>query len=211
MKMYTFILIFLFSVINLIAQSYSLSLTYSHLISSTNYESASTFTFENDYEVLENTLSLGLAISVINAELSPTFIKYPPPTKPEESSLKYGFQFKFYPLFFLNGSTKVKPFLGFEIGKYGSDYIRTFYNMPSSCEETYRFEDFTNLYTNFNFAAVVLPDKSVSFLFGVKYQFNSPQITYDKPNCDETYLSTKYTEKVKLDIFLWNLGFKINF
>ncbi len=213
MKKYS--IIFLFSISNIFAQNFSVGFDYSGLINGKNYESASLYTLEGEYEFIPNTLSAGFSASLSDTRINKFFIKNPPPENAYENSLKLCIQAKHFLFLLKNDSFTFKPYIGIELG-YNLQGIRTYLNMPSSCTEDYFFGRNKSFYTNFNLGGIIFPEKPFSFVFGLKYQINNPTIKYEKPNCSDDGQNcieapTEYTKKVNLDMFLWNVGFRINF
>lgn len=197
------------------AQNFSVSLNYFGLITGKNYESASMYTFEGDYEFIENTLSAGFSASIIDSRINKTFIKNPSPDDPYETSFKLGIQAKYFPFLLKEESISLKPFVGIELGVYNTSHIQTYLNMPGSCEEMYWFESQNDFYTNFSIGSIIFPEQTLSIVLGLKYQINNPTIKYKKPNCSDSSVApdshSKYIETVNLNMFLWSVGVKINF
>ena len=213
MKKIFVISILLFLSKELFAQNFSSGFSYSGLISGKNYVSASFYTLEGDSPILNN-LSAGITITIIDARIYKSFIKSPPPENVYESSVKLGVQTKYFPFLFNSESFALKPYIGIELGIYNS-YFKTYLNMPSGCSEHYWFETQKSFYTDINMGGIIFSEQLLSFIFGLKYQINNPTVKYDQPICSEDGYGTigeiRHTEKVKLNVLLWNVGFRINF
>lgn len=209
----TIIIIILCLSSNIFAQKFSADLNYSGLIAGKNYESSSIYTLEGNYEIINNTLSLGISGSIIDARIKNTFITNPTPDNPIESALKLGVQCKYYPFVISFSNFKISTFAGIEIGKFLANDVKPFPNMPTSCEETYRFDLPNDFYSNFSLGMILFPKKVFSFRFGLQYQIQNSKIKYEKPICnfDKPTVYKKYEETVNLNMLLWNIVFEVNF
>lgn len=200
----------------LLSQDFSVGFNYSGLISGKNYESLSFYNLEAEYEFMKNILSAGLSATVSDSRINKSFIKNPPPDDPYESSLKVGVQTKYFPYIIRIDSLIIKPFIGIEMGIYNSIGIVTYLNMPSNCAEQYFFgRNKAGFFTNLNFGSIFYPEQPLSVIFGFKFQINNPTVKYDQPICSETEYGQigeiRRTEKVNLNVLVWNIGFRVNF
>lgn len=198
----------------LLSQDFFVGFNYSGLISGKNYESLSFYNLEAEYEFMKDILSASLCATVNDSRLNNKFISNPTPREPYETSYKLGVQTKYFPFLFKSGEFAVKPYLGIELGIYYS-YFKTYLNMASSCAELYSFETQKSFYSDINLGGIFYPEQPLSVIIGFKYQISNPFIKYSVPICsNEEYGSFGeiwHSEKVNLNVLVWNFGFRVNF
>ena len=210
-----FCILLIFST-QLLSQDFSVGFNYSGLISGKNYESLSFYNLEAEYEFMKDILSAGLSATSTDSRLNNKFIGNSTPREPYETSFKFGIIVKYYPYYYKNGDFTLKAFIGSEIGFYYTSNIKTELNYPSSCESLFSFDQFDKFYSNISLGSIFYPDQILSVIFGIKYQIDNFKTTYEKPNCnynEENWMLTysKFTEKVNLNVLVWNIGFRVNF
>lgn len=213
-----FVFIFLFLISNkLFSQDFSLGFNYSGLLTGNNYESVSFYNLEGEYEFIPNTLSAGLSATISDTRINKSFIKNSPHKDVYEGSFKLGVQAKYFPYLINIDSFVIKPFIGIELGVYNEFGMDLNLNMTINCEDEFFFGIKKGpFYTNLSLGGIIYPEQTLNIIFGLKYQFNYPSITYLQPICSteeySAYLGQiQHTEKINLNVLVWNLGFRFNF
>lgn len=208
------IIIFFLNTFLIYGQNFSFGFNYSGLLTGKNYESVSFYALEVEYAFIPNTLSAGFLASASDTRINKLFIKYSPPVNPYEGSLKMGVQAKYFPFLLKEDSFTFKPYIGIELG-ISLQGFQTYFNMPSNCFELYFFERNKSFFTNFILGGIIYPEQPLNVIFGLKYQISNPTIKYKQPICSEEGWGEDgeiwHSEKVNLNVLVWNVGVRFNF
>ncbi len=215
MKRISVIVLSILSSYSIFSQNYSVDLNYSGLLNAKNIKSVAVYAISGNYFFNEYNLSFGLDFKVIDGKVNFSAMKHPSLLLDvfDESVPSLGLNTKYY-LSVSSIQSYVKPFIGFGLGWYlNKKAFGYFGNMITSLEKSsYSFSNSIYPYVNFNIGSIIFPEEVLSFVFNFQYQIRRPKITYTKNYiANSTSIEEKYTETVNLNMFMWSMGFRVNF
>jgi len=212
-----FVLFLFFVSTNIFAQKYSVDFSYLGSLNSKYIKSISGYSINADYFYEKYDLSAGLVFTAFRGEIDFKVLKHPSLLLEtfKESSPMLGININYFPSF-LTYKNYFKIYSGFGIGFSLSRKTFGYFDiMPASFEEaSYSFSNSNYYYLNLNSGIIFFHKETFNLFFSLQYYLRNPEVTYIKVvYSDDNTIEKheKYKETINLNMFLWQIGLRINF